>query len=50
MLGMLQYAMENGIIDISCVEEKVRMNQRREYLKKHPYHIREGEIHSCKPV
>lgn len=50
MLGMLQYAMENGIIDISCVEEKVRMNQRREYLKKHPYHIREEEMHSCKPV
>lgn len=43
MMGMLQYAMENGIIDISCVEEKVRMNQRREYLKKHPYHIWEGK-------
>ncbi|WP_455648906.1 tyrosine-type recombinase/integrase [Enterocloster citroniae] len=40
---ILQYALENGIIDLSYVQEEVEMNQRREYLAKHPFTIWEGK-------
>jgi len=35
----LQYAINEGIIDISYVQEKVEMNKRKEFLTKHPYKI-----------
>ena len=40
---ILQYALENGIIDLSHVQEEVKMNRRREYLAKHPFTIWEGK-------
>ncbi len=38
-LDILHYALENGIIDLSYVQEKVKMNKRKEYLEKHPFTI-----------
>ena len=40
---VLKFALDNGIIDISCVQEKYRMNKRNEILKRHPYKIWEGK-------
>ena len=40
---MLKYAIENGIIDLSYVQEKYEMNKREEILKEHPYKIWEGK-------
>lgn len=43
MDSILKYAVENGIIDLSYVQEKIEMNKRKEYLEKHPYSIWKGE-------
>lgn len=40
---LLKYAIENGMIDLSYVQEQVEMNKRKELLKKHPYKIWEGK-------
>ena len=40
---LLKYAVENGMIDISYVQEQIEMNKRNELLKKHPYKIWEGK-------
>ena len=40
---ILQYALENGMIDISYVQEQIEMIKREEILSKHPYHIWYGE-------
>lgn len=42
-LEMLQFALENGIIDESTIQEKMIMNERKKYLEKHPYKIWEGK-------
>lgn len=42
-IEILNYALENGILDLSYVQEKVEMNKREELLKKHPYKIWEGK-------
>lgn len=39
---LLKYVIENGMIDISYVQEQVEMNKRNELLKKHHYKIWEG--------
>lgn len=39
---LLKYAIENGMIDLSYVQEQVEMNKRQELLKKHPYAISHG--------
>lgn len=39
----LKYAIENGIIDITYVQEKVNMQKREDILKEHPYKIWEGK-------
>ena len=39
----MQYAIERGMIDLSYVQEQIKMNQRRELLEKHPYAIWEGK-------
>lgn len=39
---LLKYAVENGMIDLSYVQEQIEMNKRREMLEKHPYKIWEG--------
>lgn len=38
----LKYAIENGIIDMSHVQQMVEMNRRKELLKKHPFSIWQG--------
>ena len=39
---LLQYAIENGMIDVSVIQEQVNMKKRKEILKKHPYEIWAG--------
>lgn len=39
----MKYAVENGIIDLSYVQEQIEMNKRKEYLEKHPYEIWVGK-------
>ena len=40
---VLQYALENGMIDLAYVREQIEMNKRKEVLEKHPYSIWEGK-------
>lgn len=40
---ILQFALENGMIDESTIQEKMEMNERKKYLDKHPYKIWEGK-------
>lgn len=40
---LLKYAVENGMIDLSYVQEQIEMNKRKELLDKHPYKIWEGK-------
>lgn len=40
---MLQYAINNGIINLSYVQEQVKMNKRKELLQKHPNKIWQGK-------
>lgn len=40
---LLKYAVENGMIDISYVQEQIEMKQREEILNQHPYKIWEGK-------
>lgn len=39
---LLKYAVEHGMLDLSYVQEKARMDKRNELLKKHPYEIWNG--------
>lgn len=39
MDDILQYAIDNGIIDLSYVQQQIEMNKRKELLSKHPYEI-----------
>lgn len=39
----MKYAVENGMIDLSYVQEHINMKKREELLKKHPYKIWEGK-------
>ena len=40
---MLNYAIQNGIIDLSCVQNMIEMKRREEILEKHPYEIYQGK-------
>ena len=40
---MLQFAIENGILDESTIQKKMEMNERKKFLNKHPYAIWEGK-------
>jgi len=40
---ILKFATENGMINLSYVQEKIAMNKRKELLEKHPYKIWEGK-------
>ena len=40
---LLKYAVDNGMINLSYVQEQIEMNKRKELLKKHPYKIWEGK-------
>lgn len=39
---LLQFALENGIIDIDTIQEKIAMNERRKYLEKHNNKVWKG--------
>lgn len=40
---LLNYAIENGMINLSYVQEQIEMSKRKELLEKHPYKIWEGK-------
>lgn len=40
---LLKYAVANGMIDLSYVQEQIEMKKRNELLEKHPYNIWEGK-------
>lgn len=40
---LLKYAVDNGMIDLSYVQEQIEMSKRKELLEKHPYKIWEGK-------
>lgn len=40
---VLKYAVDNGMIDLSYVQEKIEMSKRKELLEKHPCKIWEGK-------
>lgn len=40
---LLKYAFENGMIDLSYVQEQIEMKKREELLEKHPYKIWQGQ-------
>lgn len=40
---MLKFAIENGMLDTTLVQERIEMQKRREILDKHPYTIWEGK-------
>lgn len=42
MNDILKFAIDNGIIDLSYVQEKMEMNKRKELLEKHPWKIFQG--------
>ena len=39
----MNYAIDNGMIDMSYIQEKINMSKRKELLNKHPYKIWEGK-------
>lgn len=39
---LLKYAIENGIIDLSCVQEQIEMKKRDNLLREHPFKIWQG--------
>lgn len=39
---LLKFAVENGMIDIDTIREKIEMNERKKYLEMHPYKIWQG--------
>ncbi len=41
--NVLKYAIENGMIDLSYVQEQIEMSKKKELLEKHPYKIWEGK-------
>lgn len=38
----MQYAVDNGMLDLAYVQEKIKMSKREELLNKHPYKIWKG--------
>ena len=40
---LLKYALDNGILDIALLQDKINMQKREELLKKHTYDIWEGK-------
>lgn len=40
---LLQFALENGMINLGTIQEKMEMNERKKYLNMHPYSVWEGK-------
>lgn len=47
---LLKYAVENGIIDLTRLQNEIKMNKRSEILKKHPYAITQGKDGNGNPA
>lgn len=43
MLEVLQKALDDGILDLSQLQESIAMKKRKETLEKHPYSMWEGK-------
>lgn len=39
---LLKYAVANGMIDISYMQEQIEMSMRKKLLEKHPYAVSQG--------
>lgn len=39
---ILNFALENGMLDINTIQEQIEMNERQKYLEMHPYRIWQG--------
>lgn len=39
---ILNFALENGMLDINTIQEQIEMNERQKYLDMHPYRIWQG--------
>lgn len=42
-LELLKYLNDNGIIDLSSIQEKIEMNNKKELLKSHPFKMWQGK-------
>lgn len=42
-IQILNYALENGIIDVNTIQMQIEMNERKKYLDMHPYKIWQGK-------
>ena len=40
---LLNYAVENSIVDINTITKQIEMNERKKYLEMHQYEIWQGE-------
>lgn len=40
---LLKYAIENGIINVDTIQEKIEMNERKKFIEKHNYSIWQGK-------
>ena len=40
---LLKFALENGMINLGTIQEKMEMNERKKYLNMHPYSVWEGK-------
>lgn len=52
MDDLLKYAVDRGMIDLSYVQEQMRMDERAAILEKHPYsiwHGNDGKWHTYLP-
>lgn len=38
-LEVLNYAIQNGILDLSCIEQLIKTNEKKKYLASHPYKL-----------
>ena len=43
MLEVLQKAFDDGILDLSQLQESIAMKKRKDMLEKHPYSLWEGK-------
>ena len=43
---LLNYAVENGIVDINTITKQIEMNERKKHLAMHQYEILQAEKHT----
>ena len=50
--AILNYALQNGIIDIYTIQKQIEMNERKKYLEMHNYEVfkgADGNYHTSVP-